>query len=109
MRPCASGHDLDVLGDSFKDWAAQFEVRIDTVEGRGELQIQSGVVLWLHVLAVGFFAHFDVRHRIATFLDVRHLRGGVLGRAVQHGYGNDGGQAAGDSAGEEQIKARLIA
>ena len=100
--------DLDVLADSLKHRSAQFEVPINLVESGGELQVQSGVVLGQHVLAVGFFAHLDVRDRVTAFLDICHLRRGVLRRTVQHGYGDDGRQAAGDSAVEEQVKAGLI-
>ena len=101
--------DLNVFGDAFENRASEFVIRVDAVESRGELQVQGPIVLGLHVLAVGLFAQLNVRDGIAALLDVGHLRGGIFGRAVQHRNGNDGGQAAGDSAGEEEVPAGLVA
>ena len=75
---------------------------------RRPLQVESPVVLRQHVLAIRLFSHFHVRNWIAALLQVSHLRGRIFRRAIQHGDRHNCGQAARDSAGEEQIKSWLI-
>src|ERR1022692_3290153 len=57
----------------------------------------------------GSSPNLDVRDWIASFLYVGHLRRCVFGRGVHHGYGDNRGQPAGNSASEEQVEAWLIA
>ncbi len=103
------GPGFDVLGHALKSRAAEFESWIYLVKGFGELQIKSAVIFRLHVLAVGFLAHFDVGDRISALLDVANLSGCIFGRAVEQGDGNNRGESTRDSAFEEEIKAGLVA
>jgi hypothetical protein len=74
-----------------------------------ELEVERGVVFGQNVLAIGLFAHLDVGDRVAALRQVRYLRGGVIGRAVEQGDGNHGGEIVGDAADEEEIESGLIA
>ena len=76
---------------------------------RCKLKVERRVVFRLHVLAVWLFAHLDVGNRIAAFLQIRHLRCCIVGRAVEQRDGNHGRKIVGDAAGEEEIKPRLVA
>src|ERR1700693_921566 len=60
------------------------------------------------MLSIGLLAHFDVSDGIAALLNVGDLRGGVLGRAVEHGDGNHCRQVVGESAGKENIEAAVL-
>ena len=104
------GPGFDVFVDAGEDGAAEFEFGIDAVQGLGELDVHGGVIFGNHEVAVGFFAHFDVRDGIAALFKVSEFVGGVFRRAVNHGDGNHGGQAAGVTVGhEEKIEADLFA
>ncbi len=64
------GPGFDVLVDAGEDGAAEFEFGIDAMDGGGELDVERGVILWDHEMAVGFFAHFDVGDGIAALFEV---------------------------------------
>ena len=59
-------------------------------------------------LAVGFFAHFDPRDRVAAGLQIRDLGSGILRRAVEHRNRNHRRQSTGVAARVEQIESDLL-
>src|SRR5246500_3553906 len=73
-----------------------------------KLNVERGIVFRVHEMAVGLFAHFDVRDWVAALFDVRDFVRGVFGDVVDHRDGNHGGQAARVTARVEEIEANLI-
>ena len=79
------------------------------MDGGGELHVQRCVVFGIHALAIRLLAELHIGDRIAALLEVSDLRRGIFRRAVNHGHGNHGWQAARDAAGEKEIETDLVA
>ena len=72
------GPEQDVGVLSLEGRAAQLQVRIDTMQRCGKFQVKGAVVFRRHVLAVDFFAHFDVGDGVMTGFEVFDFRSGIV-------------------------------
>ena len=52
--------DFNVFGHAFENWTTKLVLGIYAMQRGGELQIKSGIIFRLHVLAVRLFSHFDL-------------------------------------------------
>ena len=103
------GPDRDVFIYTLENRSSELQLGINLVNGRGPLDVERAVVFWESVLSVGFFTHLDSGNGVAAFFDIGDLRGGIVGCAVEHGDGNHRGKVVGESAGEENVEAAVLA
>ena len=103
------GPHLNVLVDSFEYRAAEFECRVYFMDRFRPLNVERGVVLRQNAFAIRLLAHLDPADRVAALLEVRDLRGRIVGRSVEHGDRNHRGQVVGQAAGEEDVEAGVLA
>src|SRR5215831_8839475 len=93
------GPYLDIFSDALEDRPTKLQLRIDAMDRRGPLQVESCVVFRYHVLTIGLLAHLHLQDGIFASLKVGDLGRGILGRAVSHRNRNDSRQTARNAAG----------
>ena len=74
------------------------------MESGCKFQIERTIVFRRHILAVHFFAHFDIGDRIVTRFKIFDFGSGIVGIVVHHGNRDNRGQALGDAALEKQVE-----